>query len=101
MCFQSLNDLFFLIKTLPEDAHQRIAGEMNLSETAFIRKLQPGDNFTQSNRTFSIRSWVAVEAEAQEEGLRRCLCVICLQVAHVGFSSSRRRCVEVSSTFIV
>ncbi|XP_076413272.1 phenazine biosynthesis-like domain-containing protein 1 isoform X2 [Peromyscus maniculatus bairdii] len=35
--------------TLPEDAHQRIAGEMNLSETAFIRKLQPSDNFTQKN----------------------------------------------------
>ncbi|XP_004617160.1 phenazine biosynthesis-like domain-containing protein [Sorex araneus] len=33
---------------LDEDMHQKIAREMNLSETAFIRKLQPTDNFTQS-----------------------------------------------------
>ncbi|XP_042122619.1 phenazine biosynthesis-like domain-containing protein isoform X2 [Peromyscus maniculatus bairdii] len=35
--------------TLDEDSHQHIAREMNLSETAFIRKLQPTDNFTQKN----------------------------------------------------
>nr|XP_042122618.1 phenazine biosynthesis-like domain-containing protein 1 isoform X3 [Peromyscus maniculatus bairdii] len=45
--------------TLPEDAHQRIAGEMNLSETAFIRKLQPSDNFTQSAR-FGLRWFTPV-----------------------------------------
>ncbi|XP_051009115.1 phenazine biosynthesis-like domain-containing protein isoform X2 [Acomys russatus] len=33
---------------LAEDAHQQIAVEMNLSETAFIRKLQPTDSFAQS-----------------------------------------------------
>ncbi|XP_055969388.1 phenazine biosynthesis-like domain-containing protein [Sorex fumeus] len=33
---------------LDEDMHQKIAREMNLSETAFIRKLSPTDNFTQS-----------------------------------------------------
>lgn len=32
--------------------HQKIAREMNLSETAFIRKLQPTDNFTQSKYAF-------------------------------------------------
>uniref|UniRef100_A0A9L0K799 Phenazine biosynthesis like protein domain containing n=1 Tax=Equus asinus TaxID=9793 RepID=A0A9L0K799_EQUAS len=34
---------------LDEDMHQKIAKEMNLSETAFIRKLHPTDNFTQKN----------------------------------------------------
>ncbi|KAM9701843.1 phenazine biosynthesis-like domain-containing protein isoform 3-T7 [Dama dama] len=34
---------------LDEDLHQKIAKEMNLSETAFIRKLHPNDNFTQKN----------------------------------------------------
>ncbi|XP_058399326.1 phenazine biosynthesis-like domain-containing protein isoform X3 [Diceros bicornis minor] len=34
---------------LGEDMHQKIAQEMNLSETAFIRKLHPTDNFTQKN----------------------------------------------------
>ncbi|XP_073734786.1 phenazine biosynthesis-like domain-containing protein isoform X2 [Callorhinus ursinus] len=34
---------------LDEDMHQKIAREMNLSETAFIRKLHPTDNFTQKN----------------------------------------------------
>lgn len=34
--------------------HQKIATEMNLSETAFIRKLHPTDNFTQSSR-FGLR----------------------------------------------
>lgn len=29
--------------------HQKVAREMNLSETAFIRKLHPTDNFTQKN----------------------------------------------------
>ncbi|POI32868.1 hypothetical protein CIB84_003378 [Bambusicola thoracicus] len=33
---------------LDEDLHQRIATEMNLSETAFIRKLHPTDDFTKS-----------------------------------------------------
>ncbi|NXE96872.1 PBLD protein, partial [Menura novaehollandiae] len=34
---------------LDEDLHQKIATEMNLSETAFIRKLKPGDDFTKSS----------------------------------------------------
>ncbi|KAM9617729.1 phenazine biosynthesis-like domain-containing protein isoform 1-T2 [Trichechus inunguis] len=34
---------------LDKDMHQKIAREMNLSETAFIRKLHPTDNFTQSS----------------------------------------------------
>ncbi|XP_075866159.1 phenazine biosynthesis-like domain-containing protein isoform X2 [Microcebus murinus] len=34
---------------LDEDLHQQIAREMNLSETAFIRKLHPSDNFTEKN----------------------------------------------------
>ncbi|XP_065699166.1 phenazine biosynthesis-like domain-containing protein isoform X3 [Patagioenas fasciata] len=34
---------------LNEDVHQKIATEMNLSETAFIRKLHPGDDFTKSS----------------------------------------------------
>lgn len=42
----------FLIKKLDEDLHQKIAQEMNLSETAFIRKLNPTDNFTQSKYAF-------------------------------------------------
>lgn len=33
---------------LDEDMHQKIAREMNLSETAFIRKLNPTEDFTQS-----------------------------------------------------
>ncbi|XP_076981232.1 phenazine biosynthesis-like domain-containing protein [Tamandua tetradactyla] len=34
---------------LDEDMHQKIAREMNLSETAFIRKLYPTDSFAQSS----------------------------------------------------
>ncbi|NXE32716.1 PBLD protein, partial [Ptilorrhoa leucosticta] len=34
---------------LDEDLHQKIATEMNLSETAFIRKLKPEDDFTKSS----------------------------------------------------
>ncbi|NXK05916.1 PBLD protein, partial [Herpetotheres cachinnans] len=34
---------------LGEDLHQKIATEMNLSETAFIRKLHPGDDFAKSS----------------------------------------------------
>ncbi|NXS06227.1 PBLD protein, partial [Neodrepanis coruscans] len=34
---------------LGEGLHQKIATEMNLSETAFIRKLHPGDDFTRSS----------------------------------------------------
>ncbi|ETE67485.1 Phenazine biosynthesis-like domain-containing protein, partial [Ophiophagus hannah] len=34
---------------LEESWHQKIAAEMNLSETAFIRKLHPTDNFTKSS----------------------------------------------------
>ncbi|XP_054546020.1 phenazine biosynthesis-like domain-containing protein isoform X4 [Talpa occidentalis] len=34
---------------LDEDLHQKIAREMNLSETAFIRRLHSTDNFTQKN----------------------------------------------------
>lgn len=67
-CFQSLHNLLFLIKALAEDAHQQIAREMNLSETAFVRKLQPSDNFTQSKRTLFIGSWAAVEAKSWEGG---------------------------------
>ncbi|KAG8507399.1 Phenazine biosynthesis-like domain-containing protein [Galemys pyrenaicus] len=44
-CFKFL----FLIQELDEDLHQKIAKEMNLSETAFIRKLHSTDNFTQKN----------------------------------------------------
>nr|BAB31348.1 unnamed protein product [Mus musculus] len=50
-----------LERTLDEDAHQDIAREMNLSETAFVRKLQPTDDFTQSSR-FGLR-WFTPEAE--------------------------------------
>lgn len=66
LCFQSLHNLLFLIKALAEDAHQQIAREMNLSETAFVRKLQPSDNFTQSKCTLFVGSWAAVEAESRE-----------------------------------
>ncbi|NXG46391.1 PBLD protein, partial [Psilopogon haemacephalus] len=34
---------------LDEELHRKIAMEMNLSETAFIRKLHPGDDFTKSS----------------------------------------------------
>uniref|UniRef100_A0ACB8F8J2 Uncharacterized protein n=1 Tax=Sphaerodactylus townsendi TaxID=933632 RepID=A0ACB8F8J2_9SAUR len=34
---------------LEEGWHQKIATEMNLSETAFIRKLHPNDDFTKNN----------------------------------------------------
>uniref|UniRef100_A0A7N4PFH9 Phenazine biosynthesis like protein domain containing n=1 Tax=Sarcophilus harrisii TaxID=9305 RepID=A0A7N4PFH9_SARHA len=37
------------LKELDEETHQKIAREMNLSETAFIQKLHPSDNFTQKN----------------------------------------------------
>lgn len=46
---------------LDEDMHQKIAREMNLSETAFIRKLDPTDNFTQSSR-FGLR-WFTPASE--------------------------------------
>ncbi|XP_032697775.1 phenazine biosynthesis-like domain-containing protein [Lontra canadensis] len=46
---------------LDEDMHQKIAREMNLSETAFIRKLHPTDNFTQSS-CFGLR-WFTPESE--------------------------------------
>uniref|UniRef100_A0A8D2ATN7 Phenazine biosynthesis like protein domain containing n=1 Tax=Sciurus vulgaris TaxID=55149 RepID=A0A8D2ATN7_SCIVU len=44
---------------LDEDMHQKIAQEMNLSETAFIRKLNPTDNFTQSS-CFGLRWFTPV-----------------------------------------
>ncbi|KAL1771172.1 phenazine biosynthesis-like domain-containing protein, partial [Sigmodon hispidus] len=50
-----------LENTLDEESHQHIAREMNLSETAFIRKLQPTDNFTQSSH-FGLR-WFTPETE--------------------------------------
>ncbi|XP_049999392.1 phenazine biosynthesis-like domain-containing protein 1 isoform X3 [Alexandromys fortis] len=50
-----------LENALAEDAHQQIAREMNLSETAFVRKLQPSDNFTQSSH-FGLR-WFTPESE--------------------------------------
>ncbi|XP_030059003.1 phenazine biosynthesis-like domain-containing protein [Microcaecilia unicolor] len=43
-----------LEKELDEDLHQKIAAEMNLSETAFIRKLEPTDDFSRSSR-FGLR----------------------------------------------
>ncbi|XP_040831791.1 phenazine biosynthesis-like domain-containing protein [Ochotona curzoniae] len=46
---------------LDEDIHQSIAKEMNLSETAFVQKLQPTDNFTQSSR-FGLR-WFTPASE--------------------------------------
>ncbi|NXX87164.1 PBLD protein, partial [Urocolius indicus] len=39
---------------LGDDLQQKIAAEMNLSETAFVRKLHPGDDFTKSSR-FGLR----------------------------------------------
>ncbi|XP_011370435.1 phenazine biosynthesis-like domain-containing protein [Pteropus vampyrus] len=46
---------------LDEDMHQKIAREMTLSETAFIRKLRPTDNFTQSS-CFGLR-WFTPASE--------------------------------------
>ncbi|XP_023060863.1 phenazine biosynthesis-like domain-containing protein isoform X4 [Piliocolobus tephrosceles] len=46
---------------LDEDMHQKIAREMNLSETAFIRKLHPTDNFAQSS-CFGLR-WFTPASE--------------------------------------
>ncbi|XP_006149008.1 phenazine biosynthesis-like domain-containing protein [Tupaia chinensis] len=46
---------------LDEDMHQKIAREMNLSETAFIRKLHPTDDFTQSS-CFGLR-WFTPASE--------------------------------------
>lgn len=46
---------------LDEDMHQKIAREMNLSETAFIRKLHSTDNFTQSS-CFGLR-WFTPASE--------------------------------------
>uniref|UniRef100_A0A6I8NCE4 Phenazine biosynthesis like protein domain containing n=1 Tax=Ornithorhynchus anatinus TaxID=9258 RepID=A0A6I8NCE4_ORNAN len=46
---------------LDEDKHQKIAREMNLSETAFIRKLHPTDDFTQSS-CFGLR-WFTPTSE--------------------------------------
>lgn len=46
---------------LDEDLHQKIAKEMNLSETAFIRKLHPNDNFTHSS-CFGLR-WFTPQNE--------------------------------------
>lgn len=42
--------------------HQKIAREMNLSETAFIRKLHPTDNFTQSKYAFFFKARMVPEA---------------------------------------
>ncbi|XP_074881421.1 phenazine biosynthesis-like domain-containing protein isoform X3 [Buteo buteo] len=46
---------------LDEALHQKIATEMNLSETAFIRKLSPGDDFTKSS-CFGLR-WFTPASE--------------------------------------
>ncbi|XP_008565317.1 PREDICTED: phenazine biosynthesis-like domain-containing protein isoform X1 [Galeopterus variegatus] len=46
---------------LDEYMHQKIAKEMNLSETAFIRKLHPSDNFAQSS-CFGLR-WFTPASE--------------------------------------
>ncbi|XDB65523.1 hypothetical protein AB1E18_018814 [Capra hircus] len=57
---------------LDEDLHQKIAKEMNLSETAFIRKLHPNDNFTQKNVN-SILTFVTMSGELkarkEEDGI--------------------------------
>uniref|UniRef100_A0AC11E1G6 Phenazine biosynthesis like protein domain containing n=2 Tax=Ovis aries TaxID=9940 RepID=A0AC11E1G6_SHEEP len=57
---------------LDEDLHQKIAKEMNLSETAFIRKLHPNDNFTQKNvnstLTFVTMSG-ELKARKEEDGI--------------------------------
>ncbi|XP_040098206.1 phenazine biosynthesis-like domain-containing protein isoform X4 [Oryx dammah] len=57
---------------LDEDLHQKIAKEMNLSETAFIRKLHPSDNFTQKNvnstLTFVTMSG-ELKARKEEDGI--------------------------------
>nr|XP_012306837.1 phenazine biosynthesis-like domain-containing protein isoform X2 [Aotus nancymaae] len=47
---------------LDEDMHQKIAREMNLSETAFIRKLHPTDNFIQKNMNSTL-SFVTLSGE--------------------------------------
>ncbi|XP_071605174.1 phenazine biosynthesis-like domain-containing protein isoform X2 [Heliangelus exortis] len=47
---------------LDEDLHQKIATEMNLSETAFIRKLHPGDDFSKKN-TNSVLTFVTLSGE--------------------------------------
>ncbi|ERE89324.1 phenazine biosynthesis-like domain-containing protein 2 [Cricetulus griseus] len=61
-----------LENTLDEDSHQHIAREMNLSETAFIRKLQPTANFTQKNTnstlTFATMSG-ELKARRAEDGI--------------------------------
>ncbi|KAM7318948.1 hypothetical protein ACRRTK_022060 [Alexandromys fortis] len=61
-----------LENALAEDAHQQIAREMNLSETAFVRKLQPSDNFTQKNTnstlTFTTMSG-ELKARRAEDGI--------------------------------
>ena len=59
---QDFHEVKDLIKKLEEDMHQKIAREMNLSETAFIRKLRPTDNFTQSS-CFGLR-WFTPASEA-------------------------------------
>ncbi|XP_042552466.1 phenazine biosynthesis-like domain-containing protein isoform X1 [Dipodomys spectabilis] len=46
---------------LENDTYQNIAKEMNLSETAFVRKLSPTDNFTQSS-CFGLR-WFTPASE--------------------------------------
>ncbi|XP_069427971.1 phenazine biosynthesis-like domain-containing protein isoform X5 [Ovis canadensis] len=57
---------------LDEDLHQKIAKEMNLSETAFIQKLHPNDNFTQKNvnstLTFVTMSG-ELKARKEEDGI--------------------------------
>ncbi|NXD67970.1 PBLD protein, partial [Eolophus roseicapillus] len=61
---------------LDEDLHQKIAMEMNLSETAFIRKLHPGDDFTKSE-------WFCLPTTISHKGIRnpgfQFLCLIMLQ----------------------
>ncbi|XP_037603204.1 phenazine biosynthesis-like domain-containing protein 1 isoform X2 [Sebastes umbrosus] len=43
-----------LMHELSDDLYQRIAAEMNLSETAFITRINPSDNFTTGSR-FQLR----------------------------------------------
>ncbi|KAM9051841.1 phenazine biosynthesis-like domain-containing protein isoform 3-T7 [Megaptera novaeangliae] len=57
---------------LDEDMHQKIAKEMNLSETAFIQKLHPTDNFTQKNMNSTL-TFVTLSGELkarrEEDGI--------------------------------
>ena len=46
------NHLTLIIQGLSEDVMQKIGAEMNISETAFIQKLRPGDSFENSKSCY-------------------------------------------------